>query len=146
MSAVRTFPVCRSVEDELKRESYTDASVVAVSYLVMLGYITFALAALPPPQQLLQLFVLSRAALGAGGVLIVAGAQCVRSACWSFCFSCCGGFGMHFAANEPVHKHRHARACTRHQLVRLLLPFCPIVQSALRERWACAACLACGAR
>jgi hypothetical protein len=48
--------------------------VVAVSYLVMLGYITFALAALPPPQQLLQLFVLSRAALGAGGVLIVAGA------------------------------------------------------------------------
>jgi hypothetical protein len=65
---------CRSVEDELKRESYTDASVVAVSYLVMLGYITFALAALPPPQQLLQLFVLSRAALGAGGVLIVAGA------------------------------------------------------------------------
>jgi hypothetical protein len=64
---------CRSVEDELKRESYTDASVVAVSYLVMLGYITFALAALPPPQQLLQLFVLSRAALGAGGVLIVAG-------------------------------------------------------------------------
>jgi hypothetical protein len=35
---------CRSVEDELKREFYTDASVVAVSYLVMLGYITFALA------------------------------------------------------------------------------------------------------
>jgi hypothetical protein len=66
--------MCRSVEDELKRESYTDASVVAVSYLVMLGYITCALAALPPPQQLLQLFVLSRAALGAGGVLIVAGA------------------------------------------------------------------------
>eukprot|EP00883_Tetradesmus_obliquus_P007421 jgi/Sobl393_1/18043/SZX70998.1 len=67
------FQAERSVEDELKRESYTDASVVAVSYLVMLGYITFALAALPPPQQLLQLFVLSRAALGAGGVLIVAG-------------------------------------------------------------------------
>lgn len=64
---------CRSVEDELKRESYTDASVVAVSYLVMLGYIAFALAALPPPQQLLQLFVLSRASLGAGGVVIVAG-------------------------------------------------------------------------
>ncbi|KAF6262418.1 multidrug efflux transporter AcrB transmembrane domain-containing protein [Scenedesmus sp. NREL 46B-D3] len=67
------FQAERSVEDELKRESYTDASVVAVSYLVMLGYITFALAALPPPQQWLQLFVLSRAALGAGGVVIVAG-------------------------------------------------------------------------
>jgi hypothetical protein len=53
--------VCRSVEDELKRESYTDASVVAISYLVMLGYITLALAALPPPSQFLHVFVLSRA-------------------------------------------------------------------------------------
>lgn len=51
----------RSVEDELKRESYTDASVVAISYLVMLGYITLALAALPPPSQILHVFVLSRA-------------------------------------------------------------------------------------
>eukprot|EP00878_Enallax_costatus_P015127 GHUV01015839.1.p1 GENE.GHUV01015839.1~~GHUV01015839.1.p1 ORF type:complete len:1041 (+),score=174.75 GHUV01015839.1:474-3596(+) len=66
------FQAERSVEDELKRESYTDASVVAVSYLVMLGYIALALAAIPPPQQFLQLFVLSRASLGAGGVLIVA--------------------------------------------------------------------------
>ena len=54
-------PVLRSVEDELKRESYTDASVVAISYLVMLGYITLALAALPPPSQILHVFVLSRA-------------------------------------------------------------------------------------
>jgi hypothetical protein len=45
----------------LKRESYTDASVVAISYLVMLGYITLALAALPPPSQFLHIFVLSRA-------------------------------------------------------------------------------------
>eukprot|EP00775_Hariotina_reticulata_P001814 gene1814-2147_t len=67
------FQAERSVEDELKRESYTDASVVAVSYLVMLVYIALALAALPPPRQLQQLFVLSRASLGAGGVLIVAG-------------------------------------------------------------------------
>jgi hypothetical protein len=52
---------CRSVEDELKRESYTDASVVAISYLVMLGYITLALAALPPASQILHVFVLSRA-------------------------------------------------------------------------------------
>eukprot|EP00879_Flechtneria_rotunda_P012269 GHRR01012815.1.p1 GENE.GHRR01012815.1~~GHRR01012815.1.p1 ORF type:complete len:1130 (+),score=344.72 GHRR01012815.1:967-4356(+) len=66
------FQAERSVEDELKRESYADASVVAISYLVMLGYIALALAALPPPQQLLQVFVLSRASLGAGGVLIVA--------------------------------------------------------------------------
>jgi hypothetical protein len=35
--------------------------VVAVSYLVMLGYIALALAALPPPSQLLHVFVLSRA-------------------------------------------------------------------------------------
>jgi hypothetical protein len=55
-----------------------------VSYLVMLGYITFALAALPPPQQLLQLFVLSRAALGAGGVLIVAGALSVAALFFAF--------------------------------------------------------------
>lgn len=45
----------------MKRESYTDASVVAISYLVMLGYITLALAALPPPSQILHVFVLSRA-------------------------------------------------------------------------------------
>jgi hypothetical protein len=58
-----TLPFCahRSVEDELKRESYTDASVVAISYLVMLGYITLALAALPPASQILHVFVLSRA-------------------------------------------------------------------------------------
>lgn len=60
------------MEDELKRESYTDASVVALSYLAMLGYISLSLAALPPPGQLLRLFVLSRGALGAGGVAIVA--------------------------------------------------------------------------
>lgn len=73
LRGVTVTHVCRrSVEDELKRESYTDASVVAVSYLVMLGYIALALAAIPPPQQFLQLFVLSRASLGAGGVLIVA--------------------------------------------------------------------------
>lgn len=60
------------MQDELTRESYTDASVVAVSYLVMLGYIALALAALPPSRQVLQLFVLSRAGLGLGGVLIVA--------------------------------------------------------------------------
>ena len=38
----------------------------------MLGYIALALAALPPARQVLQLFVLSRAGLGLGGVLIVA--------------------------------------------------------------------------
>jgi Niemann-Pick C1 protein len=60
------------VQDELTRESYTDASVVAISYVVMLGYIALALASLPPARQVLQLFVLSRAGLGLGGVLIVA--------------------------------------------------------------------------
>lgn len=38
---------------------------MAVSYLVMLGYITLALAALPPPSQLLHVFVLSRAGTSA---------------------------------------------------------------------------------
>jgi len=38
--------------------------VVAISYLVMLGYITLALAALPPPSQILHVFVLSRAGGG----------------------------------------------------------------------------------
>lgn len=47
--------------------------MVAISYIVMLGYIALALGALPPPRQMLQLFVLSRASLGLGGVLIVAG-------------------------------------------------------------------------
>jgi Niemann-Pick C1 protein len=37
----------------------------------MLAYIALALGALPPPRQALQLLVLSRAGLGAGGVLIV---------------------------------------------------------------------------
>ncbi|KAF8057679.1 NPC1 [Scenedesmus sp. PABB004] len=67
-----SFQAERSVEDELRRESYTDAGVVASSYAVMLVYITLALAALPPPRQVLQLFVLSRAGLGAAGVAIVA--------------------------------------------------------------------------
>lgn len=65
-------PPPRSVQDELARESYTDASVVATSYLVMLAYVALALAALPPPSQALQALVLSRAGLAAGGVLIVA--------------------------------------------------------------------------
>jgi Niemann-Pick C1 protein len=59
------------VQDELARESYTDASVVATSYLVMLAYVAAALGALPPPRQALQLLVLSRGGLGAGGVGIV---------------------------------------------------------------------------
>jgi Niemann-Pick C1 protein len=60
------------VQDELTRESAADAGVVAASYAVMLLYIALALASLPPARQPLQALVLSRAALGAGGVLIVA--------------------------------------------------------------------------
>jgi hypothetical protein len=62
------FPFAtRSVEDELTRESGTDAPTVALSYLVMLIYITVALSSLPPPGQWKQLFVLSRASLGVAG-------------------------------------------------------------------------------
>lgn len=65
---------CRrsSVQDELRRESYTDAGIVAASYAAMLGYVAFALTTLPPSRRhALQLLVLSRAGLAAGGVAIV---------------------------------------------------------------------------
>jgi Niemann-Pick C1 protein len=62
----------RSVEDELKRESYADAGVVASSYAAMLIYIAVALGAVPPPSQPARVLVLSRAGLGAAGVAIVA--------------------------------------------------------------------------
>lgn len=60
------------MQDELKRESRADAPTVALSYLVMLAYIACALGSLPSTGRVLHVFVLSRAALGLGGVLIVA--------------------------------------------------------------------------
>ncbi|KAK9823955.1 hypothetical protein WJX72_006638 [[Myrmecia] bisecta] len=69
-----SFSTERSVEDELARETYTDAGTVAISYLVMLAYIAVALGSLPRGGGPLQLLVYSRLSLGLGGVLMVAAA------------------------------------------------------------------------
>ncbi|KAJ9512509.1 hypothetical protein QJQ45_018994, partial [Haematococcus lacustris] len=69
-----SFSAERSVQDELQRESRSDAVTVALSYAAMLLYITLALGALPPSRShLTRLLVTSRASLGLSGVLIVAG-------------------------------------------------------------------------
>jgi hypothetical protein len=78
-------------QDELTRESYTDATTVLASYGVMLAYIALALGALPPQGRLKQVFVYSRVGLGLGGVAIVAASvagrhrsllgPCVRMCC-----------------------------------------------------------------
>lgn len=55
---VSLFPH-RSVQDELARESMSDAPTVLLSYVAMLLYIAVALGALPPSRrQALQVFVL----------------------------------------------------------------------------------------
>ncbi|GMH37538.1 hypothetical protein BSKO_05411 [Bryopsis sp. KO-2023] len=62
----------RSVQDELERESYTDATTVALSYLAMLIYVAIALSWTKQcPSQWLDLAVHSRIFLALSGVLIV---------------------------------------------------------------------------
>ena len=48
----------RSVQDELARESTSDAATVAFSYLAMLLYIAVALGSLPKSYKPLEVFVL----------------------------------------------------------------------------------------
>ena len=67
-----SFSAERSIQDEIDRETYTDMSTVALSYIVMLLYIAFALGTLPHRPSWQDVLVHSRAALGLGGVLIVA--------------------------------------------------------------------------
>lgn len=51
-------PKRRSVQDELARESTSDAATVAFSYLAMLLYIAVALGSLPRSYRPLEVFVL----------------------------------------------------------------------------------------
>ena len=67
-----TFSAERSIRDEIDRETYTDMGTVALSYIVMLLYIACALGTLPHRPSWRDVVVHSRAALGLGGVLIVA--------------------------------------------------------------------------
>jgi Niemann-Pick C1 protein len=77
------------VQDELRRESYTDASVVAASYLAMLAYVALALSSLPPAHDPAGILVHSRLGLAAAGVAIVAAAAAGGTGaaslfgCWS---------------------------------------------------------------
>ncbi|KAL4457923.1 hypothetical protein ABPG75_012788 [Micractinium tetrahymenae] len=69
-----SFSTERSVQDELARESASDVPTVLASYLVMLLYIAVALGRFPRSPDWRDVLVNSRAGLGLGGVLIVAGA------------------------------------------------------------------------
>jgi|LauGreSBDMM110SN_4_FD.fasta_scaffold140511_1 hypothetical protein len=54
---VTFFHIYRSVQDELERESTSDALTVAMSYLAMLAYIAIALGSLPALDQPWEVFV-----------------------------------------------------------------------------------------
>ncbi len=82
-----TFSAERSIRDEIDRETYTDMSTVALSYIVMLLYIACALGTLPHRPSWRDVLVHSRAALGLGGVLIV-GASVVGA------LGLCSAFGL----------------------------------------------------
>ncbi|KAF4517183.1 hypothetical protein B566_EDAN005615 [Ephemera danica] len=58
----------RSIEDELERESKSDVSTIAVSYIIMFLYIALALGQIRTCERLL---VDSKVTLGLGGVIIV---------------------------------------------------------------------------
>jgi Niemann-Pick C1 protein len=58
LSLTHTHTHNRSVQDELKRESYSDAFTVALSYLAMLVYISFALGSLPARGRPMDILVL----------------------------------------------------------------------------------------
>lgn len=63
----------RSVQDELERESNADALTIAISYLVMLLYVSVALSWRSKKySSWWHLFVHSRFSLAVGGVLVVA--------------------------------------------------------------------------
>lgn len=62
-----TFSSERSVQDELNRESYTDAFTVAASYVAMFVYISFAMTQAPKGVSWQSLLVHSRAGLSAAG-------------------------------------------------------------------------------
>ena len=64
-----TFSSERSVQDELNRESYTDAPTVSISYLVMFVYIAFAMTNLPPGGTWPSNLVYCRVGLGAAGTV-----------------------------------------------------------------------------
>ena len=51
-------PPFRSVQDELRRESYSDAVTIAASYAAMLLYIALALGSLPSCSAPLEVLVL----------------------------------------------------------------------------------------
>ena len=69
----------RSIQDEISRESFADASTVAWSYAAMLVYVSLALASVPGTAVARlgwgkALLVHSRLGLGVGGVAIVVAA------------------------------------------------------------------------
>lgn len=63
----------RSIQDEIERESKSDAFTILISYMFMFGYIAFALGQYQVTgNNLCSLLVHSKAMLGVAGVLIVA--------------------------------------------------------------------------
>ncbi|RWS22853.1 hypothetical protein B4U80_06114, partial [Leptotrombidium deliense] len=72
----------RSVEDELERQSQSDVSTIAISYLVMFAYVSIALGQFT---SFSRLFVDSKICLGLTGVLIVLGSVFASIGFLSFC-------------------------------------------------------------
>lgn len=63
----------RSIQDEIERESKSDAFTILISYMFMFGYIAFALGQYQVTgNNLCSLLINSKAMLGVAGVLIVA--------------------------------------------------------------------------
>ena len=105
-----TFSAERSIRDEIDRETYTDMGTVALSYAVMLLYIACALGTLPHRPSWRDVLVHSRAALGLGGVLIVA-ASVVGA------LGLCSAFGLWSALiNLEVRACALPAGCAAHRL------------------------------
>ncbi len=84
----------RSIQDEISRESFADASTVAWSYAAMLAYVSVALASIPASAVVRMgwgraILLHSKVGLGVGGVAIVLaavlGALGLTSLCGIWC-------------------------------------------------------------
>ncbi|XP_033640413.1 NPC intracellular cholesterol transporter 1-like [Asterias rubens] len=62
----------RSIEDEINRESFSEVTTIAGSYILMFGYVAIALGKFPY-HRMHRIFVESKIVLGLSGVLIVLG-------------------------------------------------------------------------
>jgi Niemann-Pick C1 protein len=68
-----SFSAERSIQDEIDRESKSDAFTILISYMFMFGYVAFALGQYQVTgNNLCSLLVHSKVMLGVAGVLIVA--------------------------------------------------------------------------